>query len=112
MLRRVLILLALAPVVALADPPSQQLTAPPPKPASQNAQQPTQSPALQSPVPQTTTPAAWASPPDASECRMACANAAYVCRAGDDPDSCDPSWSMCVATCNNPNLDPGVSTAP
>ena len=112
MLRRVFLLIALAPVVALAAPPSQQLTAPPPKPDAAAAQQPARQPALQSPVPQTSSPASWSAPPDASECRMACANAAYVCRAADDPESCDQTWSMCVATCNNPNLDPGVSTAP
>jgi hypothetical protein len=54
-------------------------------------------------------PAASADP---SQCRMSCATANYACHAGDNPDGCDLVWSQCVATCNTPNLDPGITTAP
>jgi pyruvate/2-oxoglutarate dehydrogenase complex dihydrolipoamide acyltransferase (E2) component len=51
-------------------------------------------------------------PADPAECRMGCAQAYYFCRAGEQTGDCGSAWSQCVATCNSPNLDPGVSTAP
>jgi hypothetical protein len=50
--------------------------------------------------------------PDASSCRMDCANSYYACRVDDQSGSCGGAWSQCVATCNTPNLAPAFSTAP
>ena len=107
MLRRLALIAALAPAVALAAGP---IAVPPPKP------QPPAPSAPASPPPSPTgvapSPPGSPVPADASACRIGCANANYVCHAGDDPSGCDGAWSQCVATCNTPNLDPGVSTAP
>ena len=51
-------------------------------------------------------------PVDGSECRMGCAQAYYFCRVDDQSGACAPTWSQCVAACDLPNLDTGVSTAP
>ena len=63
---------------------------------------PVAAPALPAPSP----------PADAGECRMGCAQGYYFCRAGEQTGDCGSSWSQCVATCNSPDLEPGVSTAP
>jgi hypothetical protein len=107
MLRRLILLAALLPAIALAAAPGGSITVPPVKPSAAP-----QTPPAQSSIPSTQTSTAWTAPPDAAACRMGCANDSYVCRAGDHPESCDGAWSQCVATCNTPNLDAGVSTAP
>ncbi len=107
MLRRLVLLAALLPAMALAAVPGGPIAVPqqpPDKPAP--APKP---PALSAAAPATPP---WPAPPDASACRIGCAQASYECRAGDHPESCDGTWSQCVATCDNPNLDLGVSTAP
>ena len=56
--------------------------------------------------------ASASAPPDASACRMDCAQSYYLCRAGDQADECGGGWSQCVAACNTPNLAPAFSAAP
>ena len=106
MFARLILLIALAPAVALAadaPPPSGKITLPPPKAAAAATPAP-QPAALPTPAP----------PPvqDPADCRMSCAQTYYFCRAGDRPDDCAGSWGQCVATCNSPNLAPAYSTAP
>ncbi|MFI4975299.1 MAG: hypothetical protein ACHP84_12230 [Caulobacterales bacterium] len=63
-------------------------------------------------------PAPWAAPArpitpaDGGECRMACSQTYYFCRAGETPDDCAPKWSQCVSACDSPNLDLRVATTP
>jgi hypothetical protein len=103
-------LILMIPAIALAaddaPPPSGRIT------VVQQPAKPAESPAP-TPAP-TPTPTALASsaPADPAECRIGCAQTNYFCRAGDHPDDCAGAWSQCVATCEQPNLDPGVSTAP
>jgi hypothetical protein len=108
MLLRLALILVAIPAVALGqDGVPATYAAPPP------AQAPAAPPALAKPPPPKPQLAALAPPPsDPADCRMACANANYMCRAGDNPDSCDSAWGQCVSTCDLPNLGPGFSTAP
>ncbi len=113
MLARLALLLILVPIAALAAddaPPSAAITVPAAsaKAKPDSAQAARGATPILSPLP----PAGADSPTDPAQCRMSCASANYACHAGDDPDSCDGAWSQCVATCDAPNLDPGVSTAP
>jgi hypothetical protein len=109
MLRRLGLLVVLLPAMALAAAPGGPIAAPPRPPSAPAPAQAPTSPSL------TSTALAlspWQAPPDASACRMGCAQASYECRAGEHPDDCDGAWSQCVATCDSPSLDPGVSTGP
>jgi len=36
---------------------------------------------------------------DGAACRTSCAETRYQCRASDDADICDRSWSQCVSSC-------------
>jgi hypothetical protein len=100
-------LLLIAPPIALAaDAPSGgkiTVVTSPPKAAAA----PAPAPAPMSPL-----PTASASAPDASSCRMDCAQSYYSCRAGEEPDACGGGWSQCVATCNTPSLAPPTAPAP
>ena len=116
-------LLLIAPPIALAaDAPSAAgskitvVAQPAPK---ADAEAPAPAPAPLSPLPAGASPAqaglaavAPPTPPDASSCRMDCAQSYYVCRTGDQPDECGGGWSQCVAACNSPNLAQPFSTAP
>jgi hypothetical protein len=106
MLLRLALVLAAVPAVVLAQvaPPAY---APPPPPA------PAVQPAPAKPTPPKPQLASLApAPPDPADCRIACAQASYMCRASDNPDSCDGNWGQCVSACDLPNLGPGYSTAP
>ena len=108
-MRRLFLLLVFLPTVALAaDADNGAPAAPPAQAQDAGAQSDQAAPAAPSPP---------APPPvsvagDSSDCRMACAQTYYFCRASDEEQNCSPAWSRCVATCASPNLDPGVSTAP
>jgi hypothetical protein len=39
-------------------------------------------------------------PPDASQCRQACAHAYYFCLAGGEADSCPGPWTSCLSDCS------------
>ncbi|MFI4933439.1 MAG: hypothetical protein ACHP7N_02365 [Caulobacterales bacterium] len=103
------LLLVLPTAVGAADVKSARppAVAPPPKPTA-----PTAKPTPMPPARLSLVSSVRAAPPDPSECRIACAQSLYVCQGDDAASDCAPTWSRCVATCDLPNLDPGVSTAP
>ncbi len=41
-------------------------------------------------------------PADVGQCRLDCARSYYFCLAGDDADSCGPTWASCLSACNAP----------
>ncbi len=41
-----------------------------------------------------------------AECRTACAESRYLCRATDEPDQCDGAWGQCVAACSESSSAP------
>jgi hypothetical protein len=99
-MRRLLLalLIALPTVVLAAD--------------AKDGQSSTSAVASQTTGAQSTQAAAQPTPANPADCRMTCAQTRYFCQAGDNTDGCSNAWTQCVATCNSPNLDPGVSTAP
>jgi hypothetical protein len=107
MLARLALLLIALPAVALA----QNASAPP---ATATASPPAATaPVSQTPTPLTAQPQLASAPPtDPAQCRLACDQTNYFCRSGDQPDDCGGAWSQCVSTCDLPDLNPGVSTAP
>ena len=42
-------------------------------------------------------------PTDVGQCRLDCARSYYFCLAGDDADSCGPTWASCLSACNAPS---------
>jgi hypothetical protein len=105
MLARLALLLVALPAVALAQTASAPSSTPaaPPHPAATPAPAPVQ-PQLASIAP--------APPADPAQCRIACAQTNYFCRAGAQPDDCGGAWSQCVSTCDLPDMAPDTSTAP
>jgi len=111
----ILLLSAVAPIAAAtialaADTvvPGGRITVPAPARASPSSR--SAGTARYTPIAPRPSPAA-----DATDCRMACAQASYLCRRQNDPEDCDPAWSRCVAVCALPNLAgygvPGPSAA-
>ena len=41
-----------------------------------------------------------------AQCRTACAETRYMCRATDEADVCDSAWSQCVANCAEASPSP------
>jgi hypothetical protein len=41
-----------------------------------------------------------------AQCRTACADTRYLCRATDEPDVCDTAWGQCVANCAEASPSP------
>ncbi|HEY5411210.1 MAG TPA: hypothetical protein VIJ94_10840 [Caulobacteraceae bacterium] len=41
-----------------------------------------------------------------AQCRTACAESRYLCRATDEPDQCDGAWGQCVAACSESSPSP------
>jgi hypothetical protein len=83
---------------ALAARTGRTLTAPPPLAS------PVATPIATLPLPFT---------PQASEpgqCRMACAQSYYFCLAGDDAETCAPSWGQCLSSCTGPPLTPPLAS--
>jgi hypothetical protein len=107
MLPRLALLLFLLPAVALAQAarPVRAVSAP------SSAKAATATPATAS-QPDQTRLAAAAPPADPAQCRIACAQTNYLCRAGERADDCGGGWSQCVAACDLPDMIPDVSTAP
>ena len=104
-------LLIALPAVASAQAapaPGGGFAPPPPKSTPSDATPSAPTPAS-SPAPRLATAAPQ---PDPAQCRIACAQTSYFCRAGDDPDGCDGAWSQCVAACDLPSLGPAFSTGP
>jgi hypothetical protein len=106
---RIALILTLLPTLALGADDLGVLTGgpfkpPPPAAAPAPAASPTPAaPPIASPT------AAIADP---GECRIGCADDRYACEASDHSGACAGTWSQCVATCDEPNLAPGFSTAP
>src|SRR5580704_12363327 len=106
MFARLALLLLAVPTLALAQgAPAPSTTAP--KPAAAGASQ-TPAPPVQPQLVSYPPPP----PADPAQCRMGCAQASYACRASDQPQGCDGTWSQCVATCDLPDMASDVSTAP
>lgn len=129
MLVRLTLMLLVLPAMALAaDAPSSDAPAPSgkitviaqpaatPDGSTDETGDDTNSAASAAPAPTTPAPLASAAPTsapaDPAECRMGCAQSYYFCASQDHTENCSPSWSQCVATCDSPDLDTGVSTAP
>ncbi|MBV9995557.1 MAG: hypothetical protein JO127_10120 [Caulobacteraceae bacterium] len=106
-MRRIFLLFAAVPAVALAaGPTASRYQVPAPQ-----AQRDTLSPALQASAP-AAQPVAVRAAAEPADCRMSCAQSYYFCRAGDDPDGCAPTWSACVAACASPDLAAAVPGRP
>jgi hypothetical protein len=99
MLVRAALILALVPTLALA---ASGITVPA-APSAQPTASAATPPVAIAPLPL---------PADPGDCRIGCANDRYMCEASDHPEGCAGTWSQCVATCDAPNLQAGVSTAP
>ena len=41
-----------------------------------------------------------------AQCRTACAETRYQCRASDEADVCDTAWGQCVANCPESSSSP------
>jgi hypothetical protein len=85
--------------------------------AARTGRSPTAPPPLASPVatPIATLALPLALPftPQANEpgqCRIACAQSYYFCLAGDDAETCAPSWGQCLSTCTGPPLTPPLAS--
>ena len=118
MLARLAVLLIALPAVAVAaaDTPAGgggriAVVAQRAKPAETQADVADAAPTAPAPIVSAASPLATP-PPDGGECRIGCAQAYYFCRVGDQTGDCAPTWSQCVAACDLPNLNSGVSTAP
>ncbi len=103
-MRLLLVLLAVPTIALAADAGSGQTTGP----AAPAQSAPTTPP----PAPVLAVSAPPSMPADPVNCRMSCASANYVCLAANDQSDCSPTWSRCVAACDNPDLKPDVSAAP
>ena len=111
-MRRLLLvlLLALPTVVLAADAKDGQTPAPTASAGSSGAAGDADHQAQ--PADPTPAPAPPPVAADPADCRMNCAQTYYFCREGSSLDACGDSWGQCVAACDSPDLNPGVSTAP
>jgi hypothetical protein len=56
----------------------------------------------------------FAARPDPLQCRQTCAHSYYFCLAGENPESCSPTWGECVSACDDTLAprDPSSSLLP
>ncbi|HEY3695720.1 hypothetical protein [Phenylobacterium sp.] len=47
---------------------------------------------------------------DPGQCRIACARSYYFCLAGDDAETCAPSWGQCRGACTAPSFSPPLAS--